>query len=203
MKFYTEISLIPCTEIALGFLWEKVFQQVHLAFAENKTVNGTSEVGVSFPEYAAKPEKNHFPLGSKLRLFAQTEKQLLRFNIEKWLNRLTDYSHCTSIREVPERVELYAVFSRKQFHTNPLRLARRRAKRTEESLEQAIEYYSSFKDKETKLPFINMVSLSSEQKNRFRLFVERELVNTPSEGVFNCYGLSCNDSGKSATVPWF
>jgi CRISPR-associated endonuclease Csy4 len=104
---------------------------------------------------------------------------------------------------VPESVKQFAVFSRKQFNTNPLRLAKRRAKRKGESLEQALEYYSSFKDKETKLPFINMVSLSSKQKNRFRLFVEMELVNNPSGGVFNCYGLSCSYSGKPATVPWF
>ncbi|MBT3716384.1 MAG: type I-F CRISPR-associated endoribonuclease Cas6/Csy4 [Deltaproteobacteria bacterium] len=199
MDYYQEITIIQNVEANLGFLWEKVFQQVHLALTENKTETDTSEVGVSFPEY----KQGNFPLGAKLRLFAQTEKQLQQLNLLKWLNRLSDYTHSTSIREVPESVKQFAVFSRKQFNTNPLRLAKRRAKRKGESLEQALEYYSSFKDKETKLPFINMVSLSSKQKNRFRLFVEMELVNNPSGGVFNCYGLSCSYSGKPATVPWF
>jgi CRISPR-associated endonuclease Csy4 len=199
MNHYQEITLIPDAETNLGFLWEKVYQQTHLALVENKNITGGSDVGVSFPQYGDK----NFPAGTKLRLFAKTVTQLQQLNIQKWLNRLTDYTHITSIKDVPTSGTQFAIFRRRQFMTNPYRLAKRRAKRKGESIEQALEHYSNFNDKETKLPYINMVSLSSEDKNRFRLFIEREIVENSSEAVFSCYGLSSRDKAKQASVPWF
>src|SRR3990167_8104397 len=87
MKFYFDITLLPSAEIPLSFLWEKMFQQVHLALVEMKSANGNSDIAVSFPEYDGKS----FPLGHKLRLFASTKSQLQQLDIGKWLNRLADY----------------------------------------------------------------------------------------------------------------
>ena len=209
MKFYLDITLLSDAEINLGFLWQKVYQQVHLALVEMKTSDNKSKVAVSWPEYGGKT----FPLGNKLRLFAETEDQLKQLNMVKWLNRLTDYTHCTSIREVPHSVRHFACFKRKQFDTNINRLSRRWAKRNGVSLVQALDHFSGFKDKETKLPYVNMVSLSTKnessfsntdsKKEKFRLFIEREIVDEYSVGEFSCYGLSSREPNKQTTVPWF
>ena len=192
MKCYLDITLLPDAEANIGFIWQKVYQQLHLALVEQQTVDGNSTIAVSFPEYG----NNAFPLGSKLRLFATGREQLQQLDLAKWLNRLTDYTHCTSIKEVPLSVEQYARFMRVQFATNPERLARRRAKRKGESLDAALAHYAGFEDKKSKLPFINVQSLSKGE--RFRLFIGREFCDQAVDGDFSCYGL-----GKAATVPLF
>ena len=72
MKYYQEISLLPNVDIGLYFLWQKVFQQIHLALVENKGTEKAGEVGVAFPEYNA----NKFSLGTKLRLLAEDGKSI-------------------------------------------------------------------------------------------------------------------------------
>ncbi|MDC9729661.1 MAG: type I-F CRISPR-associated endoribonuclease Cas6/Csy4 [Methyloprofundus sp.] len=192
MKYYLDITLLPDTEISLGFLWQKVYQQLHLALVENKIAENESVIAVSIPEYGNK----QFPLGDKIRLLSQTKTQLQQLDIEKWLNRLTDYTHFKPIKEVPSSVNQFARFKRKQFDTNAERLARRRAKRKGESLEQAVKHFVGFASREANLPFLNMKSLTNE--DQFKLFIEREVVNTAENGNFSCYGLS-----KGATVPLF
>jgi len=192
MKNYLDITLLPDAEANIGFIWQKIYQQIHLALVEQQMPNGNSPIAVSFPEYGSKS----FPLGNKLRLFASNSEQLQRLDLARWLNRLTDYTHCTSIKDVPETVNQYVCFKRIQFATNEERLARRRAKRKNETLEQAMAYYSGFKDQHSKLPFVNIQSLS--RNGRFRLFIQREFSDQSEYGEFSCYGL-----GKVATVPWF
>lgn len=191
MNFYLDITLLPDAEANIGFIWQKVYGQLHLALVEQQIERGHSAIAASFPEYG----DDVFPLGSKLRLFATTSDQLQQLNLAKWLNRLTDYTHCTSIKEVP-RVGQYARFKRVQFDSNIERLVRRRAKRKGESLEEALMHYSGFKEQQSKLPFVNMQSLSKDC--RFRLFIELEIIEQEEEGAFSSYGLS-----KTATVPWF
>jgi len=191
MRHYLDITLLPDGEANIGFIWQKVYGQLHLALVEQQAINGHSVIAASFPEYS----DNVFPLGRKLRLFSKTREQLQKLNLAKWLNRLTDYTHCTSIKEVPP-VKQYACFKRVQFDSNIERLARRRAKRKGESLEEALMHYSGFKEQQSKLPFVNMQSLSKGE--RYRLFIEQEIVEQEKEGLFSCYGLS-----KTAAVPWF
>jgi CRISPR-associated endonuclease Csy4 len=205
MKYYQDIALLPDAEANLGFIWQKVYQQLHLALVTRQICSGKSAIAISIPEY----NDTFFPLGSKLRLFAETQEQLNHLDMAKWLNRLTDYTHHKPIKAVPANITKYACFKRKQFDTNLHRLSRRRAKRKGQSLEQAIEHFSGFKDHETKLPFVNMVSLSTDsiddfsKKKKFRLFIEKEMVDKHSIGQFSCYGLSSRVTGKHATVPWF
>ena len=71
MKYYIDITLLPDAEANLGFLWQKVYQQIHLALAENKIGKNQSEIALSFPEYGNKA----YPLGDKLRLLSQSEAQ--------------------------------------------------------------------------------------------------------------------------------
>ncbi len=205
MKYYVEISLLPCLEIPLHFLWQKVYQQLHLALVENKISEHKSAIGVSFPKYGNKP----FPLGDKLRLFAQTEAQLQQLDIGRWLNRLTDYTHCTSIREVPSHVNEFVCFKRKQFKSAEKIQAdiERRALYQSEKEQRPIEDVRADLAKQTydekcDLPFVYMTSLSS-QKEKFRLFIDKESVEQEQAGTFSCYGLSSRRPDKRATVPWF
>lgn len=211
MKVYIDITLLPDADIALGFLWEKVYQQLHLALAENKILEYESAVGVSFPKYGDKP----FPLGDKLRLFAQTEGQLQQFDVGKWLNRLTDYTHHTSIREVPTNVS-FVCFKRKQFKSASKIQAdiERRALYQSQKDNRPIEEVRAVLlaqqyDGKCDLPFVCMTSLSTEKdadcsdRKKFRLFIEKVDVEKAQAGTFTCYGLSNRKSDKQATVPWF
>ena len=191
MKHYCDITLLPDAEANLGFLWQKVYQQIHLALVENKIGENHSLVAISFPEYGSKA----FPLGSKLRLLAEEAALLEGLNLSKWLNRLTDYCHYTSIKPVPA-VREYAVFRRKQFNCNVERLARRRATRKNESYEQALAHFEGFENEQSDLPYINSQSLSKHE--RFRLFIQQDKHQDNVSGTFDCFGLS-----KTATVPWF
>ena len=192
MKVYQEITLLPDVDIHLYFLWQKVFQQIHLALAENKKLDNTSAIGISFPGYLG----NKMHLGNKIRLFSINENNLNKIDIFAWLSRFTDYVHITQIRQVPEKVNGYIRFSKKSLKSNVECLVRRRAKRKNETLEDARKHFSGFQEERTNLPFINTTSLSGDKK--FRLFIEKQECNEVMEGSFNCYGLS-----KTATVPWF
>ncbi|ABM03218.1 CRISPR-associated protein, Csy4 family [Psychromonas ingrahamii 37] len=193
MKYYLDITLLPDIEIPLGFIWQKVFQQVHIALADNKVGENESDIALSLPNYGDKA----FPLGNKLRLFSVSEQALERLAITKWLKRFTDHTHITSVKAVPESANEYACFTRKQFNTNISRLARRRAKRHMETFEKALQYYDNFAEEQTKLPFMNIKSLTNNAQ--FRIFIERSITKIPKQGTFNCYGLS----QAIATVPWF
>jgi len=197
MKYYLDITLLPDAEANIGFIWHKVYQQMHLALAENKTAKNESAIAVSFPKYG-----EEFPLGNTLRLLANEQSQLEQLDVEKWLSRLTDYTHLKSIKEVPVTVTQFARFKRKQFKSNLDREARRRAKHKGETFEEALAHFQNYKIK-TELPFINMTSLSTGDASlnrNFKLFIEKEMVGELEQGLFNCYGLS---KGGEGAVPWF
>ncbi len=220
MKYYLDITLLSDAEVSLNFLWEKAYQQVHLALVENgfesdeviKRKNGKEEqlkkshIAISFPDYKSKD----FPLGNRLRLFAQSEEQLQKLlDIDKWFNGLADYIEWPlRVKKVPESAT-FVRFKRVQLHTNVERLARRRAMRNEESFEQAMKHFEGFEDQESNFPFVYMTSLSTSKatvpssRNKFRLFIKKEDVQQAQSGSFTCYGLSSRESGKQATVPWF
>jgi CRISPR-associated endonuclease Csy4 len=196
MKYYQDITLLPDTETNLGFLWFKVYQQVHIALAENKLPDGSSAIAVSFPDY----KQSSFPLGSRLRLLADSDETLQQMNAEQWLSRLQDYCHIKSIQPVPA-VSKYACFRRKQAkspHKKAILLAQHLGKPVEEVINFR-KKNNLFK--ECDLPYIQMESLSSsgeEGKNRFKLFIEQTIHDKPISGSFDCYGLA-----KTATIPCF
>jgi len=197
MKYYLDIALLPDAEANIGFIWQKVYQQIHLALVENKTAQNESAIAVSFPKYG-----EEFPLGNTLRLLANEQSQLDKLNVEKWLSRLTDYTHLKSIKEVPLTVTQFARFKRKQFKSNLEREAKRRAKHKGENFEEALAHFQNYETK-TELPFINMTSLSTGDASlnrNFKLFIQKEMVDGQEKGVFNCYGLS---KGGEGAVPWF
>ncbi|GLQ32442.1 type I-F CRISPR-associated endoribonuclease Cas6/Csy4 [Litoribrevibacter albus] len=211
MKYYIDITLLADAEISLGFLWQKVYQQIHLALVEHKVGENESAVALSFPGYGAKP----FPLGNKLRLLASSSAQLEQLNISDWLTRYTDYAHVTSVKNVPENIENYVSFQRKHVKGEGRRASSLMSKAQHQSekfgvdFEGCLEKLKANSDKkDSKLPFIWLESQqtkkrSPEMSSRFPLFIEKVEANQPVTGKFNCYGLSSKQDESPATVPWF
>jgi len=198
MKFYVDIALIPNREDTLAFIWKKVYTQMHLALVEIKDKDGVA-IGFSFPYYRDYDYSElFFPLGDVLRVFSPSKELLEELNIEHWLERLEGYVYVGKIKTVPTNINKYASFGRKQFKTNVQTLARRQAKRKGISYEEALKNYKDFDEekKKTKLPFINIKSLSNDRE--LKLFIQKSEKKEPKKGLFSTYGLS-----SEATVPWF
>ena len=196
MKYYIEVTLIENPELVAYQLWSKLYTQLHIALAEIKNAEHKINIGVSFPQYRFNQEKSIGFLGTKLRIFAQNEADLKKLDLKKWLDRLTDYVHITSIQEVPENIKGYAIYKRKQVKTNAERLARHRVKRGDIGFDEALARYSNVVTT-TDLPYIQMLSLSTsdeQDKKRFKLFIEKRSIEQSESQVFSTYGLSSESS---------
>ncbi len=191
MKFYLEIIINPEPEIPIYFLWEKVYQQVHLALVERQDDKGKVAIGVSFPDY----DDKQFMLGCKLRLFAASKAELEELDLINWLSRLLDYVHLTAIRRVPGKCQ-FAIFKRLQPKSSNARLARRKAKREGLSYDQALGALGNRKEQVSKAPFIHVKSMSSEK--RYRLVIGYLPAKNSCIDGFSTYGLS-----SVSTVPVF
>ena len=196
MDYYQEITLIDQAEISPYFLWSKIYMQLHFALVEMKDQYNQVPIGISFPDYVYETKENKrskVGLGGKLRIFAISEIYLQKLDIRKWLDRLLDYTHITSVRPVPEnRITGYAIYRRKQVKTNPQRLARHRVKRGDIGFDEALARYSNVVTT-TVLPYIEMKSLSnstSSDEKRFKLFIEKQPATKSETQVFSTYGLS-------------
>jgi CRISPR-associated endonuclease Csy4 len=194
MKYYVDIALISNEEENLGYLWRKLYAQIHLALVEVRDENDLVSIGLAFPKYS----DDRF-LGDTLRLFSVTKEELESLKLEQWLSRLEGYLFVGKIKEVPSTTE-FVSFRRKQFKTNAERLARRQAKRKGISYEEALKNYENFdeeeKKKKNRLPYINVKSLSSDRE--MKIFIEKSKAKEESQGLFSTYGLS-----SETTVPWF
>ncbi|WP_431064459.1 type I-F CRISPR-associated endoribonuclease Cas6/Csy4 [Methylotuvimicrobium sp.] len=187
MKYYLDITLIPNDEVPLYFIWEKLYQQLHLALVE-RLEDGKSKVGVSFPKYNQEGRS----LCNKLRLLAFDKSDLETLNLDKYFDRLSDYAHRTSIKEVPaDKITGYAFFKREQVKSNHERLARRRANKMDISGEQALAFFAEKEERRSQLPFIFLNSQTN--GNRYPLFIAMEETDeAPSSVAFSSYGLSSN-----------
>ena len=183
MNYYLDITLLPDAEANLGFLWHKVYQQIHLMLVENKVSEKDSAIGLSFPKYGSKD----FPLGDKLRLFAKSEQELTNLNINQWLGRLADYVHIKALKAVPSDVNEFVYFKRKQFKSPDklrknvdLRAAAIATKNGFDIAEVKTRLLASIDNLELQstLPFINLRSLSTDkalspaEHKKFLLFIE-------------------------------
>ena len=193
MNHYVEVTLLPGVDIGLAFLWEKVFQQIHIGLVEVEKQNRGS-IGISFPYY----DQGECRIGKKVRLFSEREDDLIKFDAPKRFGRLADYVHFTSVRTVPQKNIKYATYKRYQPPKSNEQLARRKVKREQIKLSEAREYLQNRDVKGEKFPFISMKSQSSGRE--FQLFISKKLAEEPKAGKFSSYGLS---SGESLTVPEF
>jgi len=221
MKYYLDITLLPEADITLGFLWQKVYQQVHIALVENKIAENQSAIAVSFPRYGTgkrteKSSEQAFPLGNQLRLLANEESQLTQLNISKWLSCLEDYVHIKSIKPVPDNAT-HVAFVRQQVkgetrvEKDMLSKAQRWAEKSGQPLDTCLAELEKTKPKAVNsLPFIWLESQETKQRDvansrKFPLFIKKVEIGKKQTGIFNCYGLSVNHSNKEklASIPQF
>lgn len=191
MKNYIEIELKPAFDMPYHVLLSKIAQQLHFGL-----VNKIS-LGISFPQYSEKRKT----LGNIVRVFGTTE-QLEQFDINEVLNHYLENVTITDVLDVPN-VTKFGTYSRHRSnygHTYAglARAARRKAKRSGMSYEEAFEYLESFDiGEDNQLPFVSIKSVST--GGIFRLPIKFTIC--PAENVvekFNSYGLS-----KVNTVPVF
>jgi CRISPR-associated endonuclease Csy4 len=210
MNYFQDITLLPDSEIALGFLWQKVYQQVHIALVEQKVDAQHSAIGVSFPTYGRKG----FPLGNKLRVLAKEKEQLEKLSLIRFLARFEDYLHLKSIQPVPT-VNTPVAFIRRhvkgqaRIEKDLLAKAMIWSKKSGKSLESCLQALARTRPKAAAgMPFVWMESQQTKASNpgqatRFPLFIQRIEAEHGSDGLFNCYGLSANTHGALTTVPHF
>ncbi|WP_445777289.1 type I-F CRISPR-associated endoribonuclease Cas6/Csy4 [Shewanella sp.] len=216
MNFYIELQLLPDDEVNLGFLWQKVFQQVHIALVEHKVAPNQSAIAVGFPDYG----DNGFPLGNKLRLFAKEPAQLQKLSINHWLTRLADYTHVKAIKPVPAEAT-FVSFTRKQVKSverierEMQQKAQRWAVKSGKSLAECLKDLEKTKPAgHSKLPFIFLHSQETKRRSpnescKFPLFISRVAIDgkldAKQNGSFDCYGLSAksNSEDNLGCVPQF
>ncbi len=200
MRYYIDITLLPNEEVSLGFLWQKIFQQVHIALVDNKVGDNESAIALSIVDYGDKT----FPLGSKLRLLSSREEALVKLDIQEWLKRLSDYCQIEAIKNVPDDIKQYAQFKRKSVKSIEKK-AKRRAEHLNKPYAEVLAYLiKEGRSTKSELPFIRVESQNTKKRVeqgvscQFLLFIEHTLFEEPVSGQFDCYGLS-----KTATIPWF
>lgn len=191
MRYYTEITILPDNEMGLHFIWEKLFLKLHMCFVNMKASTKEVSVGIGLPKYSMERS-----LGPTLRLFGQSEKDLINLDLEKALYGLKDYLHIKSIKEVPEKVDSFSCYKRLQIKGNKECLSRRKSKRHNIDYDQALEDYKDYKPKRIKEPFVYVNSQSTQC--RFTLFIKKEERDLQKYDGFSSFGLS-----KISTVPEF
>ncbi|KAA1260529.1 CRISPR-associated endonuclease Cas6/Csy4 [Rubripirellula obstinata] len=201
--YYQEVTCLPDHEISIGFVLGKVMDEIHLALVESAAGTQDCRIGLSFPEYREASQEDVMtdasqktthdelqgpPIGSKIRVFARSDDDLLQLNLSNRLSRLLDYVHLTSVRKLERKINRYAVYKRCQTKSSRDRLIRRQMKR--KGLDQATAQaeYATFKPRYSQLPYVNMRSHSTAQ--RFRLYIERSMAEAGEDWCFSTYGLS-------------
>lgn len=186
MSHYLDIHLRPDPEIACHQLLAALYSKLHLALVQLNS----STIGVSFPDYAAKPAS----LGVRLRLCAPVV-DLQQLMALPWLGGLQEHTHYSAVSMVPPQAG-YRRFSRVQAKSNPQRLRRRQMRRHGLTEEEALARVPESCAEALTLPFVVLHSTSTAQT--FRLFLRCEFASVATDGPFNTYGLS-----TTATTPWF
>ncbi|MBS9777872.1 MAG: type I-F CRISPR-associated endoribonuclease Cas6/Csy4 [Gammaproteobacteria bacterium] len=213
MNYYQELTIIPCPDVDPFFVWGRLFTQVHLALVEVKNPDQTSNIGVSFPEYRyfEKNGKTIKYLGSKLRVFASTEDELVKLNLSQWCERLSDYVHIKSIAAIPDKAISNVIVKRFRQVKNNDRItesfAKKYGKTFEEVKSSRIDYLKKTRGiteveaenlynnpKLEERPYIILGSL--ENKHRFSLEIDQREFESAVSGTFSTYGLS-----STTTVP--
>ena len=197
MNYYQEVTLIDGDK-KLYELWSDVYNQIHIALAEAKNEHNIDTIGVSFPNYRyeEKGDKVFASLGDKLRVFAPSQKDLETLNLDKWLERLTDYVHVKRISEVSDKAKEHIVVRRYR-HKNVLKQAEAFAEHKGITLEAALIHCAKHKQDNKPYPYINLRSISNNQP--YALSIIQEMADNETQGSFNSYGI--NNAADKVTVP--
>lgn len=184
MDHYVDIHILPDPEFTPPILLGALYSKLHKALVELKA----DDIGVSFPKGSKKS------IGNLLRLHGQ-QHRLAELMGMAWLQGMHDHIRVNAIAAIPDTVEACLV-KRRQYQTNVERLRRRRMRRKGESFEEVLRHIPEDRSQQPELPFIHLRSQSTGHK--FPLFIEQSLQPSPSQGLFNTYGLS-----STGTIPWF
>lgn len=197
MNYYQEVTLIDGDK-KLYELWSDVYNQIHIALAEAKNKHDINTIGVSFPSYRyeEKGYKVFATLGDKLRVFAQSQKDLETLDLDKWLERLTDYVHVKRINEVGDKAKGHVVIRRYR-HKNVLKQAEAFAEHKGITLEAALIHCAKHKQDNRPYPYINLRSISNNQP--YALSIIQEIADNETQGSFNSYGI--NNAADKVTLP--
>ena len=198
MNFYQEITLIPDAEISPYFLWSKVYTQLHIALAHVKNQHGVDGIGISFPnyKYEEKDGKTFATLGNKLRIFANTGDELDKLALPVWLDRLIDYVHLTSIKEVGDKATGHVIVRRyryKDFDKKVSEFAKFKGISEKDALAHCLEHKRPIK----RYPFISLKSQTTQ--NDYKLSIWQEVAKDEKSGSLNTYGM--NNQSDAVTVP--
>ena len=198
MNFYQEITLIPDAEISPYFLWSKVYTQLHIALAHVKNQHGVDGIGISFPnyKYEEKDGKTFATLGNKLRIFANTGDELDKLALPVWLDRLIDYVHLTSIKEVGDKATGHVIVRRyryKDFDKKVSEFAKFKGISEKDALAHCLAHKRAIKH----YPFITLKSQTTQ--NDYKLSIWQEVAKDEKSGSLNTYGM--NNQSDAVTVP--
>lgn len=193
MKVYYELTMIDNNEIPQSDIMNVIFAKIHIAIVNAKNKYHT-QYAISFPRYN---DKN---IGNKIRIFANTKDELQLLNINFFLNRMKDYVHISSIKNIPDNTK-YAIYSIVHKDGSKLCLAKRYAKRHNITINEALKRYDLFKQRDINYRFIILKSRSTKQ--RFSLFIKKTFIKEKmnefnNKFIFNSYGCS-----KLSAVPEF
>ncbi|OAV35932.1 type I-F CRISPR-associated endoribonuclease Cas6/Csy4 [Moraxella catarrhalis] len=196
MNYYLELTIIGNPELTPYQIWSKLYTQLHLAFVEQKDAQDKTVYGVSFPQYRTLADKKIAYLGYKLRVFAPTEQALSALNLDKWLERLVDYIHISSIRSVPNDIKGYANY----YRATPKMILDERithqAKRHGVPYHKAAERFEGYKEQSLVYPHIQLTSQTNHQS--YPLYIGKQTAEILTDGRFGTYGLS-----RTSSVPEF
>lgn len=196
MNYYLELTIIGNPELTPYQIWSKLYTQLHLAFVEQKDAQDKTIYGVSFPQYRTLADKKIAYLGYKLRVFAPTEQALSALNLNKWLERLTDYIHISSIRSVPNDIKGYANY----YRATPKMILDERithqAKRHGVPYHKAAERFEGYEEQSLVYPHIQLTSQTNHQS--YPLYIGKQTAEVLTDGRFGTYGLS-----RTSSVPEF
>lgn len=198
MKYYQEITLLDSDEKSIYEIWSEVYMQLHIALADLKNKHAIDTIGVSLPNYRYEEKKGQTfaMLGNKLRIFAPSQKDLETLDLNKWLERLTDYVHVKRINEVGDKAKGHVVVRRYR-HKNVLKQAEVFAEHKGITLEAALIHCSKHKQDNKPYPHINLRSISNNQP--YALSIIQEMADNEAQGSFNSYGI--NNVADKVTVP--
>lgn len=188
MHYYVEITCLPDEDVSSGFVMGRVMDVLHLCLVNLEKRLGMNPVGISFPEYRygddVAPE-----IGTKIRLLSRDASHLESLDLKSQLQRFADYVHVRSVGSIERPNLAFALFKRIQPKSSRERLVRRQAKRSNRSEDEVRAQYQVFAEQQTKLPYVNMKSHSSDSP--FRLFVQKQAMSPgDNEWQFSTYGLS-------------
>lgn len=188
MDHYVDIVVRPDPEVAQHQLMDALFTRLHLALVAQRR----GDIGVSFPGH----DERRPHLGGHMRLHgAATE--LSRFLDSPWLKGVGEHVALSDVVPVPSGARHRQV-QRVQAKSSVERLRRRAMRRHGLTQEEAAERIPDAAERRLSLPFVTIGSRSTGQPS-FRLFISHgPLLQQPTVGGYNSYGLS-----QGGSVPWF